>query len=364
MAMIRARHGTAGKRWQWRVTRKGFPPVYGTCATKACARECAAKAEEDLHAGRVRGLSIGELLDRFEAARLPEIPDSADLYRRHLLWWKAELGGAEAATITPQRIAAARQRLREEIVRTGERRKPASINRYLNTLSSAFRWGSRPEIALVDRNPVRDVPRDREQPRVRFLTRPVDESESELERLLAGLIASTSPTLPDLVVLLILTGCRISELLAMEDSWIRLSDRGFSVPVEIAKTDEPRFVPLEGRALEIVSRRLEAARARRDRFIFPGIERGTHATFPRDSWERLLRRSRISNLRPHDLRHTHGSYLAMMGKSLPEIMQALGHKSIQSTMRYAHLASQHKSRVAAELGAQLDSWTKPPSGAS
>lgn len=360
MAVIRSRKTAAGvRRWQWQVRRKGHSPISGTCPTKACAIDCAAKAEADMLAGRLRGLTVAELLDRFERLHLPSIPDSAPMYARHLAWWRRELGDADAQTIPPARIAAARERLKVEPRRGGKTLSPPSVNRYLQTLSSAFRWGSLPEIGLVDRNPVRDVSRGPERKRVRFLSRPIDEADSELERLMAALPGSTSPTLPDLVVLLLRTGCRESEWLEAEVSWVRIPERGMAIPEGAAKTEEARFVALDNVAFAIVQRRYERARLRGDRYLFPGIKKGTHAAFPRDAWERLMRRARISGFVPHDLRHTHASYLLMMGKSLMEVGLSLGHKSAQSTLRYAHLASQHQRQVASDLGAQLDQWITP-----
>lgn len=44
----------------------------------------------------------------------------------------------------------------------------------------------------------------------------------------------------------------------------------------------------------------------------------------------------------HDLRHTAASFLVADGRSLPEIADILGHKSHQTTKRYAHLTGGHK----------------------
>src|SRR3981081_2989740 len=87
MPMIRSRKGAHGqKRRQWRVTVKGFPPQHGTCPTKECAKECARRAEEELRVGGAPSkLTLGELIDRYEAAVLPTIPESAPLYHQHLV---------------------------------------------------------------------------------------------------------------------------------------------------------------------------------------------------------------------------------------------------------------------------------------
>lgn len=58
-----------------------------------------------------------------------------------------------------------------------------------------------------------------------------------------------------------------------------------------------------------------------------------------------LDRAGIKNFRFHDLRHTAASYLVMAGATLYETAQVLGHKSTQTTERYAHLSTNHKSAV-------------------
>ncbi|MFZ1007209.1 MAG: tyrosine-type recombinase/integrase, partial [Candidatus Sulfotelmatobacter sp.] len=119
---------------------------------------------------------------------------------------------------------------------------------------------------------------------------------------------------------------------------------------------ESRFVPLEGAALDVVKRRLARPRIESD-WVFPG--RGAEpAGFPWRGWRSALRRAGVQNFRPHDLRHTHGSYLAMLGKTLPEIMQALGHKSPNVALRYIHLSDSHKRKVAAEVNLQIAAWSK------
>ena len=50
----------------------------------------------------------------------------------------------------------------------------------------------------------------------------------------------------------------------------------------------------------------------------------------------------IENLRFHDLRHDAASQLVMNGATLHEVAEVLGHRSVQTSARYAHLSVAHK----------------------
>jgi integrase len=55
--------------------------------------------------------------------------------------------------------------------------------------------------------------------------------------------------------------------------------------------------------------------------------------------------ARIRNFRFHDLRHSCASMLAQSGATLLEIGDLPGHRQLQMTKRYSHLASGHKSAL-------------------
>jgi thioredoxin reductase len=63
-----------------------------------------------------------------------------------------------------------------------------------------------------------------------------------------------------------------------------------------------------------------------------------------------IKRAGIEDCTPHILRHTVGSRLVMAGVDLTTVKELLGHQDIQTTMRYAHLAQDHKRAAIGKIG--------------
>jgi integrase len=261
------------------------------------------------------------------------------------------LGTCRLADIRPQMIASFREQLVREPGNTGKKRSSATVNRYLATLSAVFSFAQLDEVRWTDHNPVRSVKRKPEpRGRERFLSRPVDSPDSELDRLLAACRKSRNRDLYDLVVLALLTGMRESEILGLRRSYVHLPEGGLTLPPEVTKTKQPRFVPLVGEALTIAEARVKTKRD----YLFGETGRRNASpdqppAFPRKAWATALSTARIEDFRFHDLRHTHGSYLAMTGATTRELMGALGHKTTAMAARYSHLANAHKREVAERL---------------
>jgi len=271
---------------------------------------------------------------------------------RQLGWWAQQFAGLSLADVTPDRISKARDQLAAETFsrgrprkrpRTGElippkefKRSGSTVNRYIAALSHALSFAVK-ERRLLQRNPVSDIRRKPEpRGRTRFL------SDDDRTRLLKACGESAWPALYPLVLLAITTGARKGELIHLK--WADIDLKTGRALVRETKNDEPRTLPLAGKALEGV-RALKLKDSARSEYVFPQPSGpGPYEHFDAH-WYVALRAAGIEDFHFHDLRHTTASMLAAQGASLLEIADVLGHKTLAMVKRYSHLVVDHKAKV-------------------
>ena len=78
-----------------------------------------------------------------------------------------------------------------------------------------------------------------------------------------------------------------------------------------------------------------------------------------DAFKKACETSGVEGFRFHDLRHTAASYLVMGGVDLATVKEILGHREIEMTLRYSHLAPAHKASAMDKLGDALEKITNP-----
>ena len=197
---------------------------------------------------------------------------------------------------------------------------------------------------ILDINPARDVTMNRRTAPTRFLSR------DELRRLHRALDrhAGTGTRFArqaDIIRLLLLTGCRRGEILALR--WSEVD--GNTIALADTKTG-PRKVYLNAGARRIIERQPRGQSA----FVFPSRRNPERPHDPHlPLWDRIRRETGIEDVRLHDLRHTMASHAVMNGVPVPVVSRLLGHSNVRMTLRYAHLADKDIEAAAERVGAAM-----------
>jgi integrase len=153
--------------------------------------------------------------------------------------------------------------------------------------------------------------------------------------------------LSPIVRLALHTGCRRGELFGLTWGDVDLVGAYLTVRAEDAKSGVSRVLPLNTDAVKVL-RTWRPSKVSTEDHVFPG-EDGAPLVDIKKAWSSLLDDAAITNFRFHDLRHTFASRLVMAGVDLNTVRELLGHSDIKMTLRYAHLAPEHKAAAVAKL---------------
>ena len=165
----------------------------------------------------------------------------------------------------------------------------------------------------------------------------------EVDRLKAALRQSSNGNLLDIVSFLLLTGARKREALDAEWQHIDLKNRQWLVPR--SKNGRPRYIQLSEAAIGLLmKRRIEGPHAT---YVFTNPATGLPYRCIHNGWKAARELAGLPHLRVHDLRHSYASALVNRGATLYDVQHLLGHSSIRTTQRYAHLASDRLKSAAA-----------------
>lgn len=203
-----------------------------------------------------------------------------------------------------------------------------TINRKLAALSKILRYAH--EVGKLKHMPV--FHRQKEgQNRIRWLT------DDEEKQIIDTLMKWGAYDVMDAAIVSIDTGIRHSEMCRIQKADI--SPEG--IYIGKTKNGHPRLVPLTNRARKILETRAKT----HDKDLFP---HKTHE-WTRSVWERVRNHLELDDVVWHTFRHTTCSRLVQGGVPLPHVKEWMGHKTIITTMRYAHLSPKHLQEVVGVL---------------
>jgi integrase len=216
---------------------------------------------------------------------------------------------------------------------TEKRNSSATINRHLSAVSVLVKYAFK--LKLI---PERlDMPwQDEGAGRLRYF------EDHEADAIDAVLRQWGFHEVANLFVFLVDTGLRLGEALSLD--WRDIRGRAITVVASKAKNHTDRTVYATAR----VEAFLESAR-RRTNYAGPFSEMSRRHL--RSVWSRL--RAHFDWMDKdtvvHTYRHTCASRLVQRGVDLLRVKEWMGHKSLTTTLRYAHLAPKHMEELAGTL---------------
>lgn len=305
--------------------------------------------------------TVAELIDRFDTEYVAVFvkPKTAVTHRYALGELREAHGTLKAEKLTRAHLAA---------LHSKSSNRPYSANRALAVWSKLYSWGVASGHVPEGKNPAKGITKYKEQGRERFL------STAELSRIGEALTEAESDGLPwrgadpsgpkarhlarpenriirfdpaavAALRLLILTGCRLREILHLQ--WHEVDIERGLLFLGDSKTGAKTIV-LNAPAMAILN-----ALPNRGAYVIPGGKPGTPRADLKRLWDAVTARAELQGVRIHDLRHTFASFGAGGGLGLPIVGKLLGHTQSATTARYAHLDADPLRRAANQIGAEI-----------
>ena len=311
-------------------------------------------------AGREKAKSVNDLADRYlsDHVDVKNKPSTAVGFRRLVeKQVKPALGKLAVEKVTRADVA----KLHHDM-----RATPRQANQTLAVLSKMFSlaevWGLRPD----ESNPCKKIERYRENKRERFLS----ETEiADLGEALAALDGIVSSPVLNAIRLLLLTGCRMGEVLALR--WSDVDLEAGALVIHDGKAGG-RLHPFGAQTFAFLTELQKAASGPDGKPAAGWVLRSSDPDKPlsqstlEHAWHRIRAKAGLDDVRLHDLRHTVGNYAGQTGANAFLVRDKLGHKTLAMTGRYVNRDANPLrdlwDKVEGRISAALKAKTEPAEG--
>jgi integrase len=304
---------------------------------------------------------VADLIDEFmnEEIRPTRKPRTAELYDMYFRVHVAPaLGSKRAREVTSADVGKLHRKIGTKT--------PVTANRIVALLSSLFSWAAGRGRVPKDLNPTRGITRYREQGREKFLSGEelarlgealreaetvgvpwvVDESSPKAKHVPKdNRRTRVSPYATAALRLLLLTGCRLREILNLR--WEEFDRERGMLLLPDSKTGRKPVI-LSGAAIAV----LEGIPRAGD-YVIAGLRPENARRDLKRPWEAIRHRAALGPIRLHDLRHTFAATGAGSNLGLPVIGKLLGHRRAETTSRYAHIAADPLKTAADAIASKL-----------
>ena len=262
----------------------------------------------------------------------------ADL--EHFAVWFQQTNGE---VLTPERLTPTDVKAYKQHLLVVERRKASTVNRRLAALSAYAKWAlvtgqihSDPTVNVKSVKQVANAPKWLDKQEQYALQRAI-ERDLQLSKLRYPKRWVTRRRDASLVLFLLNTGLRLSELISLRIGDIQLSERKGSVSVQKGKGNKQRTVPLNVEARKSLQEWLSVRPQTKSDFIWVAVESEAEGLSGR-AVQRILQRyaqdAGLEALTPHICRHTFAKNLVNQEVGLEKVGALLGHANLNTTRLY------------------------------
>ncbi len=310
-----------GNRWKAQIRRIGFPSITKTFDLKSDAQAWARdkeraidRAELPFNVSDLKQTTVGDLLKRYRDTITPakRAKETEGYMIKTML--AHPLSFVSLNRLSPTDIAQYRDDRLKQV-------SSSTVLRELVLLTHMFNLAIKEWHVPLTVNPTSRITKPQaNQARDRRL------ENDELVRLLASMKKTRNPFLKSAFLLAVHTGMRRGEMLNLTWENVDLERRTAFLP--LTKNGTARTVPLSPEAI-VAFKNLGVRNEGRVLPITPNALRL--------AWSRIKRRTGISNLHWHDLRHEAVSRFFELGLSVPEVSLISGHRDPRMLARYTHL---------------------------